>query len=139
MSKIARASFYYMLVGIVCEFFAMMIFYIAGKSSISLSLVHPHILVLGMFFLLIVLGLEKQFSLTEDNRFKTFYSTYSTGLGLVVLAMLVNGVLSAFDQPTHVFFSYVSIIGYIILFIGFILFFQILMQRVRYFEQKNNL
>lgn len=135
MSKLARASFYYMLAGIVCEFFAIIIFYIAGKSSMSLSLVHPHVLVLGMFFLLMVLILEKQFSLTEDDKFKAFYGTYSTGLGLVVLAMLINGVLSAFDQPTYAFFTYVNIIGYMILFIGFILFFQILMRRVRHFEQ----
>ena len=50
----------------------------SGKTQ--LSTLHTHTLVLGMFFFLIVLLLEKNFHITAHKWYKRFYITYNIGL-----------------------------------------------------------
>ena len=75
--KLARTSMTYMIAGLASgvyyrEFGRFNDF--QGKSQ--LNTLHTHILVLGMFFFLIVLLLEKSFKLSEHKNYKKFTSAY---------------------------------------------------------------
>lgn len=61
----------------------------------QLSVVHTHLLTLGFIVLLIVLILEKLFSLSKSRLFGWFFWTYNAGLVLTAAIMVVHGMLQA--------------------------------------------
>lgn len=99
-----------------------------------LSSVHPHVLVLGAIFLLIVLLLEKSFELTKNKKFNKFFITYNIGLLLSVIMMVVRGCVEVLNLQISkgIDFSISGIagLGHIIITIGYILFFQVLLNRI---------
>ncbi|MGI6172644.1 MAG: DUF2871 domain-containing protein [Christensenellales bacterium] len=58
-----------------------------------LAFVHPHLLLMGSFLLLIAALFAKQLPLLETKRFKTFLALHTAGLPFMVVMMLVRGVL----------------------------------------------
>jgi hypothetical protein len=63
-------------------------------SPTQLSVLHTHLLTLGFLFFLIVLVLDKQFNLSEDSRFKTFFWSYNAGLVITIGIMTWHGILT---------------------------------------------
>lgn len=62
MQKLARASLSYMIIGLISGvYFREMTKFNDFESWTQLSVIHTHTLILGMFFFLIVLLLEKKF------------------------------------------------------------------------------
>lgn len=99
-----------------------------------LSGLHTHVLVLGMFFFIIVLILEKLFELTKNKRFNGFFITYNIGLVLTVVMMAVRGYVEVLklDISTMIDSSISGIagLGHIIMAIAYVLFFLILLNRI---------
>ena len=132
MNKLARASMTYALIGVLSglfyrEFTKMNDF----TGSTQLSVLHTHLLILGMFFFLIVLLLENNFNLTAEKNFKKFYILYNSGFGLTVAVMLVHGILQVYGKGGHPAVSGMAGLGHIILSIGLIYFYQVLLSAVK--------
>lgn len=109
-----------------------------GKTV--LSGLHPHVLVLGAFFFLIVLLLEKSFELTKNNHFNKFFISYNIGLLLTVIMMAIRGCIEVLNLEISAAIdssiSGIAGLGHIIMTIAFILFFIILLNRINDADNK---
>ena len=141
MKRIAKLSFFYSMLGLFLgafyrEFTKMNGF--TGKTV--LSGLHPHVLVLGAVFFLIVLLLEKSFELTKNKNFNKFFIIYNIGLLLTVIMMAVRGCIEVLNLEISTMIdssiSGVAGLGHIIITIGFILFFLILNNRIKDADNK---
>lgn len=142
MKKFAKLSFFYSMLGMLLgvfyrEFTKLNDF--TGKTV--LSGLHTHVLVLGVFFFLIVLLLERSFELTKDKKFNKFFITYNVGLIWSVLMMAIRGVVEVLDLKisTAIDSSITGFAGisHIIMTIAYILFFLVLLNRINEDDSKN--
>ena len=135
MKKLVKTAFIYAIIAMLCG-----VIYREGSSFLELtepntwSFTHTHFFVLGMFFFLIVVILEKEFSLTKDKKFKAFYIIYNIGLIITGIMLWMRGIADI----TESFYNYydkmisgISGIGHILLGIGIILFFIILNNKIK--------
>lgn len=67
-------------------------------AQTELSLMHTHILALGMMLFLIVLALDAVLTLHTRRPFTVFFWVYNAGLALTVVMMLVRGLLTLDGQ-----------------------------------------
>ncbi|MFQ6326113.1 DUF2871 domain-containing protein [Nocardia sp. NBC_01009] len=124
MKKIYYAAHTYMIIGVISglfyrEFTKLHDF--TGNSQ--LGLVHTHLLALGMLFHLIVLALEKAFTLSTSKLFDWFFWVYNAGLALTVAIMTTHGIQTVVGAETSAAISGLAGLGHIVLTIGLILFF----------------
>ncbi|MDT2704108.1 DUF2871 domain-containing protein [Enterococcus dongliensis] len=127
MKKLVRVSMSYMIIGLLFGVYYRELtkwFDFSGKTQ--LSTLHTHTLVLGMFFFLIVLLLEKNFHITAHKWYKRFYITYNIGLGITLLLMLIHGTMTVMGIESSAAISGVAGLGHIIMTIGLGFFFAIL-------------
>ncbi|MFD6894505.1 DUF2871 domain-containing protein [Rhodococcus sp. NPDC060086] len=89
----------------------------------QLSIVHTHLLVLGVLFLLIVAIFEHLFTLSAGPLYRWFVITFHAGLILTVLAQLVHGTMQVFDNDASAAISGIAGIGHVLLTVAFIVFF----------------
>lgn len=135
MRKIAKLSFFYSMLGMFLGVFYREFTKLNDYTGETvLSGLHTHVLVLGMFFFIIVLILEKLFELTKNKRFNGFFITYNIGLVLTVVMMAVHGYVEVLklDISTMIDSSISGIagLGHIIMAIAYVLFFLILLNRI---------
>ncbi|WP_040193938.1 DUF2871 domain-containing protein [Clostridium culturomicium] len=132
MKKIINTSFLYailaMIGGVFYREFTKFNHFV-GKTT--LSVVHTHLFMLGMFFFLVILLLAKQYkNLIEDKKFKLFYYIYNGGLLLATAMFVWRGVLqvlgSDISSALNASISGMAGIGHILLAVGIIIFFTIL-------------
>lgn len=135
MKKLVKTAFIYAIIAMLCG-----VIYREGSSFLELtepntwSFTHTHFFVLGMFFFLIVLILEKEFSLTKDKKFKAFYIIYNIGLIITGIMLWMRGIADiteSFYNSYDKMISGISGIGHILLGIGIILFFIILNNKIK--------
>lgn len=132
MQKLARASLSYMIIGLIGGvYFREMTKFNDFEGWTQLSVIHTHTLILGMFFFLIVLLLEKNFNLTRHKNFKKFYMFYNMGLGVTLLMMLIHGTMTVLGIESSAAISGIAGLGHIILTIGLGFFFQVLLQSIK--------
>ncbi|QCO98437.1 DUF2871 domain-containing protein [Arthrobacter sp. 24S4-2] len=131
MKKLYCAAFTYMIAGL-----ASGLFYreftkandFTGDSQ--LSVVHTHLLALGMLFFLTVLALDKLFNLSALRMFNVFFWTYNAGLALTTATMVLSGVLTVQGSTPSAAIAGISGLGHIGLTAGLILLFITLGKRV---------
>lgn len=135
MKKLVKTAFIYAIIAMLCG-----VIYREGSRFLELtepntwSFTHTHFFVLGMFFFLIVLILEKEFSLTKDKKFKAFYIIYNIGLIITGMMLWMRGIADiteSFYNSYDKMISGISGIGHILLGIGIILFFIILNNKIK--------
>ncbi|MGX4687085.1 DUF2871 domain-containing protein [Vagococcus sp. JNUCC 83] len=132
MKKLARASLSYMIIGLIGGvYFREMTKFNDFEGWTQLSVVHTHTLILGMFFFLIVLLLEKNFNLTKHKNFKKFYMFYNIGLGVTLLMLLIHGTMTVLGLESSAAISGIAGLGHIILTVGLGFFFQVLLQSIK--------
>ena len=132
MQKLARASLSYMIIGLISGvYFREMTKFNDFEGWTQLSVIHTHTLILGMYFFLIVLLLEKSFNLTKHKNFKKFYVIYNIGLGITLLMMLTHGTMTILGIESSAAISGIAGLGHIILTVGLGFFFQVLLQSVK--------
>ncbi|MFD4441659.1 DUF2871 domain-containing protein [Nocardia sp. NPDC058519] len=132
MKKIVNAAHIYMIVGLVSGLYYREITKLNDFTGDSqLGLVHTHLLALGMLFFLIVLALEKLFTLTAEKLFNPFFWTYNAGLALTVTVMTVRGTRTVLGHETSQIAAHLAGGGHIFLTVGLVLFFITLGKRVR--------
>ncbi|CAM3090433.1 hypothetical protein PSET11_01328 [Arthrobacter ulcerisalmonis] len=131
MKKLYYAAFTYMIAGL-----ASGLFYreftkandFTGNSQ--LSVLHTHLLALGMLFFLTVLALDKVFSLSGLRMFNAFFWTYNAGLALTTAMMILSGVLTVQGTTPSAAIAGISGLGHIGLTAGLVLLFITLGKRV---------
>lgn len=96
----------------------------------QLSVLHTHLLALGMLFFLIVLLLEKAFMLSQTKWFNLFFWHYNAGLILTAGMMVVNGVITLNGGESNGMTAGISGLGHILLTAGLIFLFVALKQRL---------
>lgn len=101
----------------------------------TLSVIHTHAFMLGMFFFLILLLLNQQFHLTESKKHKSFLIIYNVGLLLTITMLLVRGIPQVLNislsTGMDATISGMAGVGHILLGIGMLLFFLLLKERIQ--------
>lgn len=126
MKKLFYAAFAYMLAGVLSGLFYREFTkandFPSGEFT-QLGLVHTHLLTLGFIVLLIVLVLEKQFTLSRSKLFGWFFWVYNVGV-IITSGMLVwHGSLTVLGQEGNGMISGIAGLGHILLTAGMVLFF----------------
>lgn len=134
MRKLFIASFVYLLLGLASGLFYREFTKINGFTAADdftqLSVVHTHLLTLGVIVLLIVLLLEKAFELSKSRAFGWFFWIYNLGLVVTATGLTVNGMLTVLGIETSKALAGISGSGHIILTAGLLLLFLALGKRV---------
>ncbi|MGY3777509.1 DUF2871 domain-containing protein [Isobaculum melis] len=137
MKKLVRVSAFYAIFGLLFGVFYREFTKIQGfTGETQLSVLHTHAFILGMFFFLIVLLLEKNFSLMKEKQFKLFYSFYNAGLGITLLMLLVHGSMTVLGKEAGAAIAGIAGIGHILITIGLFFFFKVLAQTVTETDKK---
>ncbi|NUR87959.1 MAG: DUF2871 domain-containing protein, partial [Nonomuraea sp.] len=125
MRKLLNTAHIYMIVGVVTGLYYREITKLNDfTGDTQLGVVHTHLLALGMLFFLIVLALEKLFTLSAAGKlFTWFFWVYNGGLALTVLMMLIHGTQTVLGASTSAAISGIAGLGHIVLTAGLVLLF----------------
>lgn len=69
----------------------------AFEGPTTLSLLHPHAIVLGALVPLLLIALEHTLPITQQKGYKWFLGFYQTGLVLTLILLGVRGVLQVLE------------------------------------------
>ncbi|MFC7446773.1 DUF2871 domain-containing protein [Rhodococcus daqingensis] len=131
MRKSYHAAHIYMILGVLSGLYYREITKINEfEGDTQLSVVHTHLLTLGMLGFLIVLALDKQFNLSGARQFTYFFWFYNTGIAVTVLAMVFRGTQTVLGNDVPEAVSLVAGLGHIVLTVGLILLFILLGKRL---------
>lgn len=131
MRKILHAAHIYMIIGVISGLYYRELTKLNDfTGDTQLGVVHTHLLALGMLFFLIVLVLEKQFTLTASKLFGWFFWIYNGGLALTVVMMTIRGTLTVLGVEGGAAISGIAGLGHIILTVGLVLLFITLGKRI---------
>lgn len=133
MRRLFHAAFAYMLVGVASGLFYREFTKINGfpeGEATQLGLVHTHLLVLGFVVLLIVLLLEKAFTLSESRLFGWFFWLYNAGLVLTSAMLVWHGCLTVLGQESSKMIAGIAGVGHMLLTAGMVLLFLALRKRI---------
>ncbi|MFI7188993.1 DUF2871 domain-containing protein [Nocardia nova] len=125
MKTLVTTAHVYMIIGLISGFYyreITKIEHFTGESQ--LAVVHTHVLALGMLFFLIVLALEKQFTLSaRTSLYGWFFGLYNIGLGVTVAVMTLHGTLTVLGHSSGEAIALGAGVGHILLTAGLIVFF----------------
>lgn len=131
MRKIYYAAHTYMIVGLISGLFYREFTVLNDfTGETRLSIVHTHLLALGMLFHLILLVLEKSFRLSVSRLFDWSFWVYNTGVTVTVGVMIVQGIQQVRGVETADAIGGLAGLGHIVLTVGLVLFFINLGKRV---------
>ncbi len=100
MKKYANFAFYYAIAAMVFGVFYREFTkfnHFTGKTT--LSVMHTHYFMLGMFLCLLLVVLEKTIRINEQKMVKPFWLLFNIGLNITGGAMLVRGILQVLATP----------------------------------------
>lgn len=133
INKLVKTSFVYLIVGLLFGVYSRefpKFFSFQGTSQ--LGVLHTHTLVLGMFFFLVVLLLEKNFQLSQQQYYRKFYLIYNVGLSFVLLMMFLRGTLTVLGYSQGMpAIAGIAGLSHILLALGFFLFFIVLIKQIK--------
>lgn len=129
MKKLYFAAFAYMVLGLIAGLYYRELtksYDFTGDSQ--LSVVHTHLLTLGMLGFLIVLALEKLFALTRTKQFDWFFWVYNAGIVVTVGMMVTHGTLTVVGKESSDAIAGIAGMGHVLLTIALVLLFVSLYQ-----------
>lgn len=126
MRRLFSASFAYLIAGLLSGVyyreFTKLNDFAAGQFT-QLSVVHTHLLTLGVIVLLIVLVLEKVFTLSRSRLFGWFFWLFNAGLVITSAMMLWHGSLTVLGDEAGAMIAGIAGIGHILLSAALVLLF----------------
>lgn len=132
MKKLLTTSFVYCILGLIAGIYYREITkYNDFTGDTQLSVLHTHLLMLGMFMFLIVLLLERSFGIMSSKKFKPFYYIYNLGLLLTVGLMVFHGTMTVLGKETGAAVSGIAGLGHIFLAVGLVLLFLSVYERLK--------
>lgn len=131
MKKLFRTVSFYGVLGLLLGVFYREYTKIADfQGATALGKLHTHALALGFLFFLILVVLEKNFTLSIKKYFKIFYPVYNIGLLGLLGTLAIRGILevngSSMNGLNHIAGTF-----HFTLAIGFVLFLANLNQALR--------
>lgn len=134
MKKLFYASFAYMLAGVGSGLFyreyTKLNNFPQGQFT-QLGLAHTHLLTLGFIVLLIVLALEKVFTISASKKlFDWFFALYNAGVILTSAMLIVHGSLTVLDQESNNMIAGIAGLGHMLITAAMIFFFLALRRAV---------
>lgn len=131
MRLILNTAHAYMIIGVFSGLYYREITKLEDFTGrTQLGVLHTHLLALGMLFFLLVLALEKQFTLTGHPLFGWFYWIYNGGMALTTTMMALHGTRTVLGLPDSTPVSLLAGLGHILLTAGLVLFFITLGKRL---------
>lgn len=131
MKQLYFAALTYMVLGLAGGLGYREITKAAGfTGQTQLAVVHTHLLVLGMLVFLVVLLLEKVFTLSSSRVFPWFFWIYNLGVVWTVAFLAINGTRTVLGEPTGAALAGMAGFGHILLTAGLVLFFVCLRSRL---------
>jgi hypothetical protein len=134
MRRLFFASFAYMLLGVLSGLFyrefTKLNDFPEGDFT-QLGLAHTHLLTLGFIVLLIVLALEKLFTLSRSKLFGWFFWIYNAGVVLTSAMLIWHGSLTVLGQESTKMISGIAGLGHILLTVAMVLLFVALGRAIR--------
>lgn len=98
IEKYLKVSFLYAILAMVGGVFYREFTKFNGfNGKTTLSIVHTHCFILGMFMFLILLLIEKNFNISDDKLIKKTVF-YQIGLNITVLAFLMRGICQTLEM-----------------------------------------
>lgn len=134
MKKLLNASFIYMILGVSAglfyrEFTKANDF--TDATFTQLSVTHTHLLILGFLVLLVVLVIEKVFTISRSPKlFAWFFWLYNAGVILTAGMMLWHGSLTVLGEESTAMIAGIAGLGHILITAGLIVFFVALRRAV---------
>lgn len=94
MKNVVKMAYFYAIAGMLAglfyrEYTKIMDF----DGDTALSVVHSHLLSMGMLFMLVILALVKLFPLIGNKWFKRFFTVYNLAFMVNVAMMIVRGIV----------------------------------------------
>lgn len=126
MSRLFYASFAYMIAGVLSGLFYREFTKLNGFPEgqfTQLSLAHTHLLTLGFIVLLIVLALEKTFTLSQSRLFGWFFWLYNAGVILTSAMLIWHGSLTVLGEESTSMIAGIAGLGHIFLTVAMALLF----------------
>ena len=102
MQKYFKISSFYLLFGLVMGIFSIEFTKLNNFSGYTvLKSVHTHTLVLGFLFFIIVLLLEKNFTISNNKSFNKWIVLYNLGLLYLIITLSIRGILQVIAGLGH--------------------------------------
>ncbi|MFZ1361059.1 MAG: DUF2871 domain-containing protein [Candidatus Saccharimonadales bacterium] len=131
MKKLYYAAVMYAVLGLASGLFYREFTKMSEFSGYSeLSVLHTHLLALGMMVMLIILALEKVFGLSKTKWFNLFYWHYNGGLLLTTGMMLVIGLQQVAGNAVTPMLAGMAGLGHILLTVAIAFLFTALGKRL---------
>ncbi|KMT60197.1 hypothetical protein X560_1123 [Listeria fleischmannii 1991] len=132
MKKLLTTALTYCILGLVSGvYYREITKYNDFTGDTQLSVLHTHLLMLGMFMFIIVLLLEKNFHIMQSKKFNIFYYVYNAGLLLTVGLMTFHGTMTVIGKETGAAVAGIAGLGHILLAIGLIALFMAMYERLK--------
>ncbi|MEG0276037.1 MAG: DUF2871 domain-containing protein [Coprobacillus sp.] len=133
MKKMLRVSLVYVVLALIGGVFYREFTKLSGFTGITtLSTVHVHLMVLGVFMFMILGLFAKAVPLLEDKNFKKAFVVYNVGVMMTVIMLIVRGITQVsalgLSYGMDMAISGMSGVGHILLGIGMIWFILILIR-----------
>ena len=134
MRKLLNAAFIYMLVGVASGLFyrefTKLNDFPEGQFT-QLGLAHTHLLTLGFIVLLIVLVIEKVFTISASPKlFAWFFWLYNAGVILTSAMLILHGSLTVLGEESNKMIAGIAGLGHMLITAGMIVFFVALRRAV---------
>lgn len=98
-----------------------------------LKSVHTHTLVLGFLFFIIVLLLEKNFTISNNKSFNKWIVLYNLGLIYLIITLSIRGILQVIGSD-FVGLSHIAGLGHAILGISLVWFLAIINKELKVYD-----
>lgn len=133
MKSLLYGAFAYMLVGVASGLYyrelTKLTDFPEGQFT-QLGLAHTHLLTLGMIVLLIVLALEKAFTISRSRLFGWSLWVYNIGVVLTSAMLIWHGTLAVLGEESSAMIAGIAGLGHIAVTAGMILLFLALRKAV---------
>ncbi|WP_286311565.1 DUF2871 domain-containing protein [Romboutsia ilealis] len=134
MQKYFKISSFYLLFGLVMGIFSREFTKFNNFSGYTvLKSVHTHTLVLGFLFFIIVLLLEKNFTISNNKSFNKWIVLYNLGLIYLIITLSIRGILQVIGSD-FVALSHIAGLGHAILGISLVWFLAIINKELKVYD-----
>ena len=134
MQKYFKISSFYLLFGLVMGIFLREFTKLNNFSGYTvLKSVHTHTLVLGFLFFIIVLLLEKNFTISNNKSFNKWIVLYNLGLLYLIITLSIRGILQVIGSD-FVGLSHIAGLGHAILGVSLVWFLAIVNKELKVYD-----
>ena len=134
MQKYFKISSFYLLFVLVMGIFSREFTKLNNFSGYTvLKSVHTHTLVLGFLFFIIVLLLEKNFTISNNKSFNKWIVLYNLGLLYLIITLSIRGILQVIGSD-FVGLSHIAGLGHAILGVSLVWFLAIVNKELKVYD-----